>query len=143
MITPKPITDEFAVYGQIAADDFASIAELGYKTVINNRPDHEESQQPTAADMASLANEQGLNYIHQPIVGGAMTLNDVMEFKQILDNAEGPVFAHCRSGTRCTHIWALANAGKIPTQEMVQRASAQGYDISGLTETINSLASQQ
>ncbi|MEY2992704.1 MAG: putative phosphatase, partial [Pseudomonadota bacterium] len=33
-----PLTDEFAVTAQIAADDVSAIADAGYKSIICNRP---------------------------------------------------------------------------------------------------------
>ena len=51
----------------------------------------------------------------------------------ILSQADGPVLAFCRSGTRSTYLWALARArlGDDP-DGLVEKAEAAGYDISGI-----------
>ena len=51
--------------------------------------------------------------------------------QEALDEAEGPVLAFCRSGTRSTFCWALAKgtAGANP-DELTAKAASAGYDIS-------------
>ena len=44
----RQITDEYAVSGQIAADDIAAIKAAGFRSIICNRPDDEQPGQPTA-----------------------------------------------------------------------------------------------
>ena len=47
-----------------------------------------------------------------------------------LDTAKGPVLAYCRSGTRSTLLWALAEAstGEHPAV-LAEKAAAAGYDL--------------
>jgi uncharacterized protein (TIGR01244 family) len=64
-ISPMPITttaidERFFTTAQIRLDDIASIAVLGFKTLINCRPDGEADaamQQPSSADIAALAQQ--------------------------------------------------------------------------------------
>ena len=80
-----------------------------YKSVIINRPDFEGGpDQPTAADVSRAAQEAGLQIEYQPVVGSAMTAADVARFAELLRTLPGPVLAYCRTGTRCTNLFAAA-----------------------------------
>ena len=47
---------------------------MGFKSVVNNRPDFEfESDQPTNADIEAAARAAGLEYRHLPVDGGWLT----------------------------------------------------------------------
>ena len=48
-----------------------------------------------------------------------------------LDEAEGTMLAFCRSGTRSTFLWALAQANRGADGEtLVRQAAEAGYDLS-------------
>ncbi len=128
---PK-LSSTLTVAPQIRPDDLEAIAAAGYKTVINNRPDGEDIGQPSAELMATKAASLGLQYFHQPVVGGAISDNDIEEFERLMEHAEKPVFAYCRTGTRCTVLWALTEAGKQSPEMIVNRAAEAGYDLNGL-----------
>jgi len=55
--------------------------------------------------------------------------------------ADGPVLAFCRSGTRSCNLWALAMArqGAEP-DELLAKAAAAGYDLSGIRMILDQLA---
>lgn len=104
-----PLTDAFAVAPQLRPDDMQAVADAGYKSVIINRPDGEGGpEQPASADVIAAARAAGLAVEYQPVVSGAMTADDVARFKQLLKELPAPVLAYCRSGTRCTHLFAAA-----------------------------------
>jgi uncharacterized protein (TIGR01244 family) len=105
----KSLTDNFAVAPQLKPKDMAAVAAAGYKSVIINRPDFEGGQdQPTSASVMQAAEAAGLKAEYQPVVGSAMTMADVERFAELLDVLPGPVLAYCRSGTRCTNLFAAA-----------------------------------
>ncbi|MCB1689091.1 MAG: TIGR01244 family phosphatase, partial [Halioglobus sp.] len=56
------LTDTVAVSAQITAEDVVAIAAAGFKVLINNRPDGEESNQPTSAEIGAAAQAAGLEY---------------------------------------------------------------------------------
>ena len=60
----------------------------------------------------------------------------------MLGEAKGPVLAYCRSGTRCTVIWALGQAGRMPTEEILQTAARAGYQLDGMRPALEYLAKQ-
>ncbi len=100
------LSETLAVAPQLAPEDMAAVAEAGYRSVIINRPDYEGGQsQPASADVMQAARQAGLEVVYQPVVSGAMTLEDVQRFKQLLAELPGPVLAYCRTGTRCTNLF--------------------------------------
>ncbi len=128
----RKIDDTISVAPQITVDDVAEIARLGYKTLVANRPDHEEFGQPAMADIEAAAREQGLTWVFMPVESGNITDHDIDQFAPMIRDADKPVLAFCRSGTRCTVLWALSAAREMPAQEVVSKARNAGYDISGL-----------
>jgi uncharacterized protein (TIGR01244 family) len=108
----RQITDEYAVSGQIAADDIAAIKAAGFRSIICNRPDDEQPGQPTAEEIAVAAQAADLIFRHIPFTSGQMTEADVEAMVLALDEIPGPVFAYCRSGARSTNIFQAAEQKK-------------------------------
>ena len=128
----RTIDDHIAVAPQIAPEDIPELARLGFKTLVANRPDAEEPAQPLMADIEAAAREQGLEWVYQPVESGNILDSDVDRFDEMIRQAEGPVMAFCRTGTRCTVLWALSSARREPVDDIVSKARKAGYDISGL-----------
>ena len=58
-----------------------------------------------------------------------------------LEQAEGPILAYCRSGTRSTLLWALAQAKQGEDPEAIARTAAQaGYDVRPIRSLIDMLS---
>ena len=125
----KSLTPRLAVASQITPADVAQIAAEGYAVIINNRPDGEEPGQPTAAEVETAARAAGLSYVHQPVVGTNITPADVETFGRLIEATPGKILAHCRTGTRCTMLWLLSQAGKQPADTLLARAREAGYDL--------------
>ena len=137
---PKKLDDNLSVLPQIAPENVADYAALGFRTLINNRPEGEEPGQPSSAAMQAAAEAAGMEYVSQPVISGGITFTDVADFSEYLEKAEKPVLAFCRSGTRCTMLWALSQAGKLPTEEIMSRGSMAGYNLDGLRHQIDAIA---
>ena len=129
----RRVTDDFTTAPQISLGDVAEAARLGFRTVINNRPDGEAPDQPTSAEMEAAAKAAGLAYHHIPVTGGP-TPAQVEQTRELLATAEAPVLAFCRSGTRSIVTWSLAQAtsGARPRDELIGLGRAAGYDLSGV-----------
>lgn len=129
----RRVTDDFTTAPQISLADVAEASRLGFKTLISNRPDGEEPGQPTAADFAAAAQDAGLAFFHIPVRGGP-TPEQVEQTNAILAEAEGPILAFCRSGTRSIVTWSISQAqtGALPRGELVDLGRAAGYDLSGV-----------
>jgi uncharacterized protein (TIGR01244 family) len=129
----RRVTDDFTTAPQISLADVAEAARLGFKTVINNRPDGEEPGQPPSAEVEAAAKAAGLAYHHIPVRGGP-TPEQVDQTRTLLSTAEGPILAFCRSGTRSIVTWSLAQAtsGAQSPSELISLGRNAGYDLSGV-----------
>ncbi|MCG6902319.1 MAG: TIGR01244 family phosphatase [Rhodobacter sp.] len=138
----RQITPDYAVAPQIEPADMTELATLGFTTVINNRPDMENPDTLQSDAMRAAAQAAGLAYVDNPVVNGAMTMDMVTVQGETVASSAGPVFAWCRSGTRSSIVWALSQAGKRPTAEIIAALNQAGYDIPGLDAQIESIAAQ-
>lgn len=126
----KQLFNNIYVAGQIAENDFPSLAEAGIKVIINNRPDNEEPGQLPAAKAQELAQKHGIAYHYLPMANGQpLPENIVEDFKSIVNTTDEPILTHCRSGMRSSFIWALGQIadGKISVDQAIE--SAQNADI--------------
>lgn len=128
----RKIDDTISVAPQITYGDVAEAARLGFKTLVANRPDQEEFGQPAMADLEAAALENGMTWVYMPVASGNITDADVDRFGAMIQNSDKPVLAFCRSGTRCTVLWALNAARSTQAEEIFTKARGAGYDISGL-----------
>jgi uncharacterized protein (TIGR01244 family) len=129
----RRVTDDFTTSPQISVDDVRRAAELGFKTIINNRPDGETPDQPAGREIEAAAAAAGLAYFHIPVVGGP-TPQQVETTEKLLETAARPVLAFCRSGTRSIVTWSLAQAatGARSRDELIGLGRSAGYDLSGV-----------
>jgi sulfide:quinone oxidoreductase len=130
----RKITDELSVAPQIRADDVSAIAAAGFRAVICNRPDGESSDQPCCQDIEAAVKASGMEWRMQPVRSGGVTQADAAAFGALMAELPKPVFAYCRSGTRCATLWCLSETGKRPLPEILERARAAGYDMTAIME---------
>lgn len=127
----KNINDELSVSGQLTITDLQKLQEQGVKSIICNRPDNEEVGQATFSDIAKSARELGFEVKFQPVISGHLSHKDAVEFGEIVDELPKPIHAYCRSGTRCTILWALSELSQGKNRSSVlQQAANAGYDLS-------------
>jgi uncharacterized protein (TIGR01244 family) len=96
------------VSGQLFEHDVRLMAKQGVRSIMNNRPDGESMGQPLSADLAKIAEELGMTFVHVPIDPRAITKQVVEEFAKACDELERPLLIYCRSGARSTTVWELA-----------------------------------
>jgi uncharacterized protein (TIGR01244 family) len=138
----RDVTPHFAASPQISLDDVAIAAQEGFKAIICNRPDGEDSGQLPAAAIATACAANGLAFTHIPVSGG-MSQTQVDQMASAIEAAGGPVLAYCRSGTRSTNLWALAMATSgEDAQGLVDAAAGAGYDLSGLLPTLRAMGAR-
>lgn len=131
MATIKLLEAGVAVAPQLVAADFAEIAALGFRTIVNNRPDGEAPDQLPHAEAKALAEAHGLAYHHQPLRGYEITDEENVDaFVAIASAATAPVLFYCRTGTRCTLLWAQWAAPRLGIAAVTAIAARAGYDVS-------------
>ncbi|UWQ13091.1 TIGR01244 family phosphatase [Aliiroseovarius sp. M344] len=106
----RKLDDRVTVSPQITVDDIPAIKAAGFTVVMCNRPDGEEPGQPNWAEISAAAQAAGLTTSFLPMSNREDAFAVMDEFRHVVDSAPGPVFAYCRSGTRCEILWMTAQA---------------------------------
>lgn len=129
----KQVTEKLWISPQPTAADFEEAKAKGITRIINNRPDGEDQDQPTAKESAAKAAELGLSYAHIPVVPGKVTTEKVRAFQKALAEADGPVLAHCKTGTRSLKLWSIGEVldGRMTVAEVDELGSRMGADLAG------------
>lgn len=138
-MTIAQLTESLYVSPQITVQDVPTLKARGIRSIVNNRPDHEQADQPSAADLAAAAAAHGLLYRHIPVVAGKITDGEVRAFAAALEELPLPMLAFCRSGTRSTSLWALASAGESGVDAVLRAAADAGYDLAGLRPRLEAM----
>jgi len=132
----KRLTPELAVGPQVDPADVDTIAALGFRSIIVNRPDGEAPDQPDFASIEAAARRHGLDARHVPVVASAIADSDVDKFSQAMSELPKPAFAFCRTGTRSTLLWALSNEHSLTPDERMRIAAANGFDLGAFRDRI-------
>lgn len=140
----RRLNDFVFVSPQIAPADVDAARELGVALIVNNRPDGESEDQPSGAEIAQAASEAGLDYVAIPVTHAGFSQSQVAAMREALDRAgESRVLAYCRSGTRSTLLWALAEAGAGADPAVLRQTAAEaGYDLAPIAPLLDMLAAR-
>ena len=139
----RQLSDTVLASPQIGVADIAAAKALGVTLVINNRPEEEEPGQTPGAAIEAAARAEGMDYLAIPMTMASLSHADVAAMAQALASTPGKVLAYCRSGTRSTLLWSLAQAksGAEPGA-IAAAAAAAGYDVSPVREAMEAYAAQ-
>lgn len=135
----KPLTDALSVAAQIKTDDLEAIRAAGFRSIVCNRPDGESPDQTDWDTVATAARAMGMEVAWLPAETGKVTNAQGEAFGQMLEGLPKPVLAYCRSGLRSSTMWALSQAGRQPTEAILARTQAAGYDLSAMAQRITDL----
>lgn len=139
----RKLTENILVSPQITLADVTAAAADGVALIVNNRPDGEDSSAPQGDAIAAAAAAAGINYVAIPIGHSGFSEPQVDAMIAAMEQAEGPILAYCRSGTRSTLLWALAAAKQGVEPDSIARTAAQaGYDVSPIRPMIDMLAAR-
>ena len=136
----RPLTPDYAVSPQIDLTDIAAIKAAGYVTVIDNRPDGEIAPHLHGSAIRVAVEAAGLAFVANPVIGGALTMQNVETQAAAIAESSGPVLAYCASGNRSSVVWALANAGQMPVDDLIGLPARHGYALDHLRPQIEALA---
>ena len=137
----RKITDQVFASPQIGLDEVAVAKAMGVVLIVNNRPEGESDDQTPGGEIEAAATAAGIDYLAIPVTHAGFSQAQVTAMAEALAGAQGPVLAYCRSGTRSTLLWALAEAsrGGQPTV-IAAKAAEAAYDISPVRAVVDMLA---
>lgn len=102
----RALSANLSVAPQMQPEAMAEAARLGFRSIINNRPDFEHGpDQPSSAQMAAAAQAAGLDYRFLPVDAGCQSQAEIAAFAALLAELPHPVLAFCRSGARSTKLY--------------------------------------
>ena len=111
-------------------DDLTQLKDLGYRTVVDVREDHEKF----GGYVEERAIEAGFKYVNIPINREDVKLEDVIRFYHVVyDRANAPIYAFSRFGKKPLAFLVLfeAVANGESLHRVYQRASRIGIDLQG------------
>ena len=139
----RSVTNDLMVSPQIGLDAVAEVKALGVTLIINNRPEGESEDQVPGADIEAAAHAAGLEYVAIPITHSGFSQPQVEAMVAALQGAEGKILAYCRSGTRSTLLWALAESAQGGDPDSLTNMAAKaGYDLSPVRPLMDMLKAQ-
>ena len=111
MTTPiNYLAEDFAVAPQLTPEQVRGLAAHGFRSVINNRQEHEPGQ-PPEAELRAAAAEAHLHYERQPVNPSQISVQDVARFAELLERLPRPILAFCRSGSRSSILYRAVAEG--------------------------------
>ena len=140
----RKLTDSVYASPQIGIAEVAEAKALGIALIVNNRPEGESDDQTPGGEIEAAALAAGIAYVAIPVTHAGFSEPQVVAMRQALARAgDAPVLAYCRSGTRSTLLWALAeaSAGADPAS-LANAAAGAGYDLAPVAPLLDMLAAK-
>lgn len=108
-IPVRQVANDVCVAPQLTPDAMAAAAAMGFRSVVNNRPDFEGGpDQPASRDIEAAARAAGLEYRYLPVASGYQTPDDAARMARLLAELPRPMLLFCRSGARSANLFAQA-----------------------------------
>lgn len=140
----RQLTPRIFASPQIGLTEVAEAQAQGIGLIINNRPEGESDDQLAGADIEAAAAAAGIAYVAIPVTHAGFSQPQVTAMAAALASTDAPVLAYCRSGTRSTLLWALAEASRGESPDaLAAAAAAAGYDVTPVRAVMDMLASQK
>lgn len=109
-ILSKTLNAQVSVVGQMTTDKFQQLIKDGFKSVIVNRPDQEQGNPVSVAQLRQIAEQSQVSVIYQPILSGKISQTDVIEFAKYYNELPKPILMVCRSGSRSSILFNQAKS---------------------------------
>ena len=105
----QAVATDVCVAPQLTPESMSEAARVGFRSVVNNRPDFEHGpDQPTNAAIETAALAAGLEYRFLPVQGAYQSPEQAAALARLLAELPRPVLLFCRSGARSARLFALA-----------------------------------
>lgn len=102
------MTNDLTIYKQIYPSQCMKIAELGYRSVLNIRPDAETENQPNSYDFVHAAAKANLTYHHLPFDDERLSMMTVEQFATFYHAMPKPILMFCGTGARAKLLYQSA-----------------------------------
>ena len=97
----------------------------------------------TLADIEAATRAAGMDYLAIPIGSAGFSEPQVEKLQEALAASQGPVLGYCRSGTRSTLLWSLAQArGGVSPDSIAETAAEAGYDVAPVRPAMDMFAAR-
>lgn len=111
LLPVRRIAADVCVAPQLSPESMAEAARVGFRSVVNNRPDFEEGpHQPTNASIEAAAKAAGLEYRFLPVDSAYQSPQEIAAFAELLAELPRPLLVFCRSGARSTKLFIAATS---------------------------------
>ncbi|NTF32173.1 bifunctional sulfur transferase/dioxygenase Blh [Rhizobium skierniewicense] len=139
------LSPKLSVAPQPSIEDIRVLRDLGFTTLVNNRPDKEDDVQPGTRAERDEAERSNLSYSFIPISVTTITEADVRAFQQAVDQSEGRVFAHCKTGTRSLSLYLIGEAldARMSVDGVVEFGRRHGFDTSSAVTWLSQHAARK
>lgn len=105
----RPVAPDVCVAPQLTPQAMAEAARMGFKSVVNNRPDFEHGpDQPTNSQIETAAHAAGLEYRFLPVDGAYQSPEQIAALARLLRELPRPLLLFCRSGARSSRLFQAA-----------------------------------
>lgn len=102
----RQVGPDVSVAAQLDPAAMAWAARLGFRSVINNRPDFEAGpDQPTSQAVEAAATAAGLTYVYLPVAPAFQSPQDIARMAELVATLPKPILAFCRSGARSGKLY--------------------------------------
>ena len=126
------ISEKLSVSSQLSRKELSILNRSGFKSLINNRPDDEDADQPGNKAECDAARQCDLSYAFIPVTMNAITEADVRAFQTAVGTSDGPVLAHCKTGMRSLSLHLIGEVlnGRMSVEDVIPFGHRYGFDTS-------------
>lgn len=138
----EKIADYLYVSRQLNERTAKLVAQYDIKTVICNRPDGEEPNQPDFETVKAWLHEVGIEkVVYMPTTMETITDAQLKEFQDTVAQSPAPILAYCRTGTRSAMLWALNQAKRgVEVNSLIRAADLAGINLTKERERLEAVS---
>lgn len=102
------MSDSITIYKQIYPTQCSKLSALGYRSIINIRPDNEVKNQPSSELLSNAADQASLAYCYIPYDEERLSCRTIARFAEQYHKMPKPIMMFCGSGARAKLLYQSA-----------------------------------